>query len=73
MILNHPHIRLLSFIIRIIFGISFLGIVILNYFVFREIPFVFLFVFGILGGVFLGFNTLYFLIRYIDKKSVNRN
>lgn len=68
MILNHPLIRSLFSLIKIIFGTSFLGIVILNYFVNENPPNIFLFVFGIIAGIFLGFNLLYFSMKSILKK-----
>ena len=63
MILNHPHIRFVFSLIKITFSISFLVLVTLNYFFCEKTPFVFLFVFGVMGGTFLGFSLLYFLIK----------
>ena len=63
MILNHPHIRFVFSLIKITFSISFLILVTLNYFVCEKTPVLFLFVFGVIGGIFLGFSLLYVLIK----------
>lgn len=68
MILKHTKIRFISTLIKIVFSISFLILVILHYFICEEIPLILLFVFGIIGGMFLGFNLLYFSIKIILTK-----
>ena len=53
------------YIIKIIFGVSFIGIVILNYYVLDEIPVLILYIFCFISGIYLGYSIAYMSIKFL--------
>jgi hypothetical protein len=60
-------------IIRILFLISFLGLVLSNYVIFDEIPPILLYLFCLITGIFIGYTAAFHAIKYLREKEFKDN
>lgn len=60
-------------IVKVIFGLSFISIVILHYYIFDKTPTVILCLFFLVLGIFVGYSGAYYSIKYLKKQDHNHN
>ena len=55
------------------FGIVFVVVVILNYFIYEQLPLAFKYILCFITGIFIGFNIAYYAIKYIQTNINSKN
>lgn len=55
-------------IVRILFGFSFMAVVLLQSFIYDNVPKLIFYFFFLITGIFIGYTIAYFAIKYLNKE-----